>query len=355
MGVVALWLVLEWYGAASEVAWLFLLAAWVLALLLAALGYAAWNRAGLRLHLSAISARPAAGSPAEEVSEHLLRRAPWSAPVFEGDTLELGVGLDVAGSERGPAWVTGAVGGTPINLGTGLVPKAGWRRSQTLPRLRRGPVGATGWQVGTSDPLGFFRSTRSCPDAEVAIVLPRFTSLVEVREPREVESSVAAPCAGSGNELFGVREYRAGDSLRRIHWRSSARRGELVVREYEPPGVHTLAIVVDAAPPTREVADQLARIAASEAWDCVREGGRVSIGDLQPTRDLWSVLEWLARYPVSPSVAVGDTSPLPGEDLVVIAADPDLLDRPALRRWLVGDAPVPEGVVFQRVGTQWPL
>ncbi|HEX2681205.1 MAG TPA: DUF58 domain-containing protein [Candidatus Dormibacteraeota bacterium] len=348
-GAIGLWVVLEWYGAASEVAWLFLLAAWVLALLLATLAYAAWNRAGLSLRLLALGTRPAAGSPAEELSEHLLRRAPWPAPVFEGDALELEVGLDLAGSERGPAWVTGTVGGTVVNFGTGLVPKAGWRQPLQLTEMQRGPVDASGWQIGTSDPLGFFKGTRSCADSEVAVVLPRFASLISILTPREVEASVAAPRSGSGNELFGAREYRAGDSLRRIHWRSSARHGRLVVREYEPPGVQELTLVVDPSPPTREVADQVARIAASEAWDCIREGGRVSAGEIQSTSDLWEVLEWLARYPY---VDFGESST---ETVVVITADPDLLDQPALRRWLVGDAPASEDIVFRRVGTRWPL
>jgi hypothetical protein len=295
--------------------------------------------------------------------------------VFEGDTLELEVGLDTSGAERGPAWIAGAVGGRPISLGTGLVPRPGWRQRQLIDGLRRGLVAATGWVIGTSDPLGFFRGTRSSPDAEAAVVLPRFTSLVAMRAPREVESSLATPRTGSGMELFGVREYRPGDSLRRIHWRSSARRGELVVREYEPPGLHTLTLILDPAPPSADVADQVARIAASEAWDCIREGGFVSIGDVQSTRDLWAVLEWLARYPIgpsgafSPSVAFGpsvgfaDTSPQVGrttsrhhgEDLVVVTADPQMLETPAVRRWLVGDAPAPEDISFQRVGLQWPL
>jgi uncharacterized protein (DUF58 family) len=83
---------------------------------------------------------------------------------------------------------------------------------------------------------------------------------------RELEASVTAPRSGSGNELFGVREYRPGDPLRRIHWRSSARHGELIVREYEPPGVQTVGILCDPDPPSREAADQVARLAASEAW-----------------------------------------------------------------------------------------
>ncbi len=367
----ALWLVLEWYGAASEVPWLFLLAAWMLALMLATFSYSAWNRAGLRLHLEARESRSAADSPADALPENLLRSAPWSAPVFEGDGLALEVGLTTTGAPRGPAWVTGLVGGRPITFGTGVVPRDGWRRLEVLHKLRRGPIGATGWQLGASDPLGFFNSVRSCPDVEVAVVLPTFTSLAPARQPRELEASVAAPRAGSGNELFGIREYRPGDSLRRIHWRSSARHGELVVREYEPPGMRTLAILVDPSPRSVEVADQVARLAASEAWDCIREGGRVSLWapGLEPTepaqgRDLWALLEWLARYPAVPSGDLADASPRAGEVVMVTAtANRTLIDAVELakqrgagvRAWVVGDAEVDLDAPVRRVGIAWPL
>ena len=354
LGAGALWVVLEWYGATSEVPWLFLLAAWILALVVVAAGYAWWNRAGLRLHLVVQRNRPVTGSPVDELPEYILRTGPRPEPVFEGDGVEVEVGLDTTGRARGPAWVKGALGGKQVAFGTGLVPKEGWHRLRVLRELRRGPLGATGWTVGASDPMGFFAGQRPCEDAEVALVLPRFASLYARRRSREVEASVAAPRAGSGNELFGVREYRPGDSLRRIHWRSSARHGELVVREYEPPGVRRLAIHVDPAPPSDEVADQVARIAASEAWDCIRDGGWVRMESAAPTRDLWTVLEWLARYPNSPFVASGDATPLRGEELVVVTAGGEVPSSPD-RVWVVGDAEVDTDVAVERVGTQWPL
>jgi uncharacterized protein (DUF58 family) len=342
------------------VPWLFLLAAWVFVLGVAAALYAAWSWGGLRLHLAVLSSRLGPGSPAEELPEQLLRRAPVTTPLFEGDGVELEVGLDNTGAARGPAWVTGSIGRERVMLGTGLVPRSGWRHALPLSALRRGTISATGWAIGTSDPFGFFTGRIKCPDAEVALVLPRFRSFAGRRPARELEAATAAPRAGSGNELFGIREYRPGDSLRRIHWRSSARHGELVVREYEPPGVPTLTIMVDPSPPTIEIADQIARIAASEAWDCVREGGRVvlSCPGLEPTRaerDLWPLLEWLARYPTSPSGPAGHL-PMNGEDnLIVVTADPELLDDAAIRTWVVGDADVDTDVDFERVDTRWPL
>ena len=215
--------------------------------------------------------------------------------------------------------------------------------------VSRGAVGARGWRIYSSDPLAFFRDVRPVSDATVVLVLPRFKSLADRIPPRELEAATAAPRAGSGNELFGIREYRPGDSLRRIHWRSSARHGELVVREYEPPGMRTVSILVDPAPSSSALADQIARIAASEAWDCIREGGRVALGALT-TRDIWDVLESLARYPQGDAVESSER-----HNSVVVTADPRHLDSAARRNWLVGDAPVREDVEFQRVGTAWPL
>jgi uncharacterized protein (DUF58 family) len=236
-----------------------------------------------------------------------------------------------------------------------------------LRELSRGPVGASRWSIGTSDLLGFFRGERAWSDSEVAIVLPRFASLARRRESRETESSTASPRAGYGNEVFGVREYRAGDSLRRIHWRSSARHGELVVREFEPPGLQTLTILVDPSPPSVQAADQVARLAASEAWDCIREGGRVVIGGpglepVGPSRDLWTLLEWLSRYPAPSSGGFAAAFPASSEAelvLVTASANPELIEegeRARRRRgWLVGDINVVSDIPFERAGLEWPL
>jgi uncharacterized protein (DUF58 family) len=208
-------------------------------------------------------------------------------------------------------------------------------------------------------------------------------SLAGRPQARELEASVSAPRAGSGMELFGVREYRAGDPLRRIHWRSSARLGQLVVREYEPPGQQTVGIFCDPNPATREVADQVARLAASEAWDCIRDGGRVVLWapGLEPSgpgeaRNFWALLEWLARYPTSSSPLAGevaqsagggvhepsDAPPVndavgvtSGESVELIEALETVRHRGGrVRAWVVGDAEV-DLEPFERVGIAWPL
>jgi uncharacterized protein (DUF58 family) len=379
-GAVALAAVVEWYGTTSEVSWLFLLASWIAALCVACFVYALWNRAGLRPYMRVRDVTPSPDSPVAGLPAHLLRDAPLPAPLFEDDGLDLEVGLDTTGPPRGPARLVGFIGLEQVAAATGLVPRAGWRRRVELHGLRRGPVGAHAFSVESSDLAGMFRSRRSSPDAEVALVLPRFATLTGKPQTRELEASVAAPRAGSGTELFGVREYRPGDSLRRIHWRSSARHGELVVREYEPPGVQTLGIFCDPNPTGAGVADQVARIAASEAWDCIRNGGRVMLWGpgLAPSvpgeaRSLWAALEWLARYP-TPAESGEDVDPPRvseavaviggGQEEVVEAVEMVRRRGGSVRAWVVGDAGRAQGAFekfidldgpVQHVGTSWPL
>ena len=382
VGAVAVALIVFYYGSTSEVAWLFLLAYWVAALVVAAYFYARWNWRGLTASFALAGTKPAPDSPLDDLPEQLLRSGPVPAPVFEGDVAEIELALKTKGSARGPARLSGSIAGVDIRAATGVVPRGGWRDQRIVGPLGRGAVMAQACVLESSDPLGFFRFPRRAADGEIALVLPRFMSLTSQPQARELEASVSAPRAGSGMELFGVREYRAGDPLRRIHWRSSARLGKLVVREYEPPGQQTVGIFCDPNPATREAADQVARLAASEAWDCIREGGRVVLWapGLEPSQpseaqNFWALLEWLARYPMSSPFAgevaqsAGGGVQQPSEappvnDAVGVTAGADARWIEALetvrqrggrvRAWVVGDAEV-DIEPFQRVGTAWPL
>lgn len=375
-----------------------------MALIVVAYFYARWNWRGLRADLGLGGARPGPDSPMEALPELLIRGGPLPEPVFEGDQADIELRLSTTGSARGPASLSGSIGGTRVRAATSLVPRSGWVEQRTLGPLGRGAILASNWVLESSDPLGFFRFQRQGANGEIGLVLPRFTSLTSVPQARELEASVSAPRSGSGMELFGVREYRPGDPLRRIHWRSSARRGELVVREYEPPGVQTVGIFCDPNPSSREVADQVARLAASEAWDCIRGGGRVVLWapGLEPSqpsqaRSLWALLEWLARYPgtplganwASPPASSGppprqagrtadrqsadlSTSRANGEDVappvtdavgVTAGASAALIEAletvqqrgGRIRAWVVGEAQLEIQAPVQHVGTAWPL
>jgi len=370
LGALALGAVVYWYGSTSQVAWLFLFGFLVWGAAAAMLLYQRWNSRGLTGGLRLLDVRPSLRSPIGEIPERDFRDAPLPAPVFEGDVVRLELALGTAGGRtRGPARFSAEVGETGLEAGTGVVPPAGWRAVREVGPVIRGPLAASGLAIESSDPLGLFRSRRPLPPEGIAVALPLFTSLSENRHLREVESQLTVVRAGHGTDLYGVREYRAGDPLRRIHWRTSARRGQLVVREFEPPGLRVLALLLDPEPGSRAAADQIARLAASEAWDCYRAGGRVlawspGLEPLAPwqARSIWAVLEWLARWPELPpsesdlpramdAIAFGDRPAGPA-----IEALKQLRDRgAAARAWLVGSQEAIEGVPVAHAGLEWPL
>ena len=343
--------------------WLYLLAYWVAALVAVSLVYAAWNR-GFTLDARLAGIRRASPLDAEGLPEEVARDEP-----FELDRLQLDITIGSPLGTRGPARAYGKVGATSMSIAAGVVPRSGGHTEQPLLQpSRRGPVEMSDWWLQSGDPLGLFKRTRRANDGEVALVLPRFTSLRARPLVRELEAAVTAPRAGHGTEVFGVRQYQPGDPLRRIHWRTTARRGELIVREFEPPGVQNLGIFLDPDPPGNEAADQVARIAASEAYDCLREGGRVTLWapgcePSQPDeeRNLVALLQWLARYPKR--VADAGLPPLAGAAVAVTTkSERGLLDAiedirthgGPVRAWVVGEAVLESDIEVERTGLEWP-
>jgi hypothetical protein len=143
------------------------------------------------------------------------------------------------------------------------------------------------------------------------------------------------------------------------------------VREYEPPGVQTLGIFCDPDPASADVADQVARIAASEAWDCIRNGGRVMLWGpgLAPSapgegRSFWAALEWFARYPqlaknhedVDPP-RVSEAVAVMGAAQQEIAQALEMVRRRggSVRAWVVGDGDFDLDGPVRHCGTDWPL
>jgi uncharacterized protein (DUF58 family) len=106
-------------------------------------------------------------------------------------------------------------------------------RSQVRGRFRIGPLA-----VRLTDPFGLVELTRAFTASEPLVVTPQVVPLPDVRLGGEwsgAGQSVSRSVATAGEEDAATREYRLGDDLRRIHWRSTARRGELMVRREEQP------------------------------------------------------------------------------------------------------------------------
>ena len=97
---------------------------------------------------------------------------------------------------------------------------------------RLGPL-----RISTSFPFGMIRSTVHFEQRAVVLVYPRIGRLTGRWASLLDESNVGAqrrPRQGPAEgEFYALRNWRSGDSRRHIHWRTSARRGALMVRQFE--------------------------------------------------------------------------------------------------------------------------
>jgi uncharacterized protein (DUF58 family) len=119
--------------------------------------------------------------------------------------------------------------------------------------------------VRLTDPFGLCELTRSFPSVDRLTVIPQVHPLPTVRLAGEYAGagdSRARSVAVHGEDDAATREYRHGDDLRRVHWRSTARVGELMVRREEQPWESRATVVLD----TRSYAHRGEGPTASFEW-----------------------------------------------------------------------------------------
>jgi uncharacterized protein (DUF58 family) len=110
--------------------------------------------------------------------------------------------------------------------------------SYRMPGLGRGRYRVGPLRIRLSDPFRMIDLTRSFTATSEFVVAPVVDPLPPVEPPRsdELGDSAGSHSVGShGADDQSTREYRMGDDLRKIHWRSSARTGVLMVRQEERP------------------------------------------------------------------------------------------------------------------------
>lgn len=133
-------------------------------------------------------------------------------------------------------------------------------RADVRGRYELGPL-----VVRLTDPFGLCELTRAFPSIDRLTVLPQITTLPMIRLVGEYSGSGesrARSVAVHGEDDAATREYRRGDDLRRVHWKSTARTGELMVRREEQPWESRATIVLD----TRAQAHRGEGPAASFEW-----------------------------------------------------------------------------------------
>jgi uncharacterized protein (DUF58 family) len=137
--------------------------------------------------------------------------------------------------------------------------------------LRRGIVRWAGCTIARPDPLGIYRALRTQPLPHSLVVLPRRYPLPPLALPggmKYQQGGVAmASHIGQSEEFVSLREYRHGDPPRHIHWRSWAKVGKPIVKEFEDEFFVRHALILDTFTPRpySEVFEEAVSVAASFA------------------------------------------------------------------------------------------
>jgi uncharacterized protein (DUF58 family) len=131
-----------------------------------------------------------------------------------------------------PTTLPGGLPGRAISLGSQS--ERSWL--VRAPLTRRGHFRVEPLQIRTGDPFGFFEASASVGQGVAVVVYPKVDPLPLWRLPAaSIEGSHAAPerTLQTSPLATAVRPYAPGDAMNRIHWKSTARHGEIQVKEFE--------------------------------------------------------------------------------------------------------------------------
>jgi uncharacterized protein (DUF58 family) len=161
----------------------------------------------------------------------------------------------------------------------------------------------------TGAPFGLLRSSRRVHVPSDLTVVPDWVDLrsFPILEPSSFPSDLLHERArtGAGEEFLGVRDYRPGDPPRAVHWRSTARAGHLIVREFEEQVASRVALVLageDAGTPPDSAFEMLVSALASVGMYALSTGHPLHVVRSTPTTtpeqlvepDRFALLDWLA-------------------------------------------------------------
>lgn len=164
------------------------------------------------------------------------------------------------------------------------------------PSPRRGKYRFRVLDLVTRSPFGLIERRVTTMEAAQLTVYPRIGQLSRrwqflQRQASETHRGLRHDRSAQQQEYHGLRDYRPGDSPRWIHWRTSARLGQPMVKEFEQQNEQDLAILLDpwlprtkVTPEQRESLEKMIQFAATICLEtCRHQGRRLLLGWTGPT------------------------------------------------------------------------
>lgn len=145
-----------------------------------------------------------------------------------------------------------------------------------IPNLQRGIITVGPATTVRSDPIGLLRREHPFDDVHELYVHPRTIAVPSTSAGliRDLEGAPTRRLVDSDMSFHAIREYAPGDSQRQIHWKSTAKTGQLMVRQYEESRRSRMAIVLGVSENEYADADEFelaVSIAASLGLRAVRD------------------------------------------------------------------------------------
>lgn len=232
------------------------------------------RRPRVAVAVSVVPHRVVRGEPATLVLA-LQNQSPWSSPPFA---------LVVPARTEPPARAGSGGPGTPASPDLVLhIPRLGGAQARTfsleLRTSARGVVMLGPADVVRSDPFGLVIRRQTVAAAARLHVRPAVQALAALASApsREPDGQTGHGTSG-GLDIHTLRPYTAGEELRTVHWLSSARAGELMVRTHVDPTEPAATVVLDVRPaayPPGQVGEAVFEdavdVAAAAVMTCARE------------------------------------------------------------------------------------
>ncbi|OII34606.1 hypothetical protein BIU98_01030 [Curtobacterium sp. MMLR14_010] len=177
-----------------------------------------------------------------------------------------------------------------VPVGSGLVdvaipsiaPHSTFERAVPVPTLRRGVLDVGPVTGVRADPVGLVRRELVWTDREQVIVHPRTVAIPSTSTGlvRDLEGQATTDLSPADISFHAIREYMPGDDPRTVHWKSTAKTGALMVRQFEDTRRSHLVVALGLS--RAEFADEdefelAVSAAASLGSRAVRDGREVTV------------------------------------------------------------------------------
>jgi uncharacterized protein (DUF58 family) len=252
-----------------------------------------------------------------------------------------------------------------------MAPGRTGRTSYNLVTARRGVFAIGPPALEVRDPFGLAVRTSTVASSAPLTVLPRVERIAP--PPRSTGGTAAAgvprpPLPGqTGDSFYALREYAPGDDLRRVHWPSSARRDQLMIRQDDQPVQERTTVLLDlraGTPETFETAvSAAASVVSAASGTLVRfadTGGHDSgygagPGHLAAILDRLAAIEAISQGPAGAVGRLLGAAPGGGTLVVVTSAvGTSAVGTSAVGTSAVGTSAIPSGFEMRTLGSLCP-